>query len=271
MSLLVEQLCDQFAEILEQLEELRKQGKNIPELAVSRCVSHLYIPSPHLDKYLDQLKIFLDLPKPKQEEITKAGYLLEEIALICFCGLRGCTNVKSFRSPSAQYDLVISGDTKLWKSICEFLFLDFNQRDIVIEVKATTDSLSDSQFARLCSIMSLNLTNTGLGIFFTLNGASGFPKAGDSRQQKIGNARLRQVIFHASTKKAIVVLDKNDILTLNQNGSLITLLIRKIRDLHELSGLPTAPVEELVEVDLPKSPSQLKQIYTQICSINASD
>ena len=161
---------------------------------------------------------------------------------------------------------MISGDTLQWKLITEILYLNFTQRDIVIEVKATTDSLSDSQFARLCSIMSLNLTNAGLGIFFTLNGASGFPKSGEARQQKIGNARLRQVIFHASTKKAIVVLDKNDILTLNQNGSLIALLMTKISDLNQLSGLPTAPVEELEDVDLPESPSQLKQIYTQICA-----
>lgn len=248
------------------LEGLKEHGKKLSEECVSRLASPLYIPHPILDEYLSRLNIFLDLPKPTQEEITKAGYLLEEIALICFCGLIGHTSIKSFRSPSAQYDLVISGDTMQWKLITEILYLNFTQRDIVIEVKATTDSLSDSQFARLCSIMSLNLTNAGLGIFFTLNGASGFPKSGEARQQKIGNARLRQVIFYASTKKAIVVLDKNDILTLNQNGSLIALLMTKISDLNQLSGLPTAPVEELEDVDLPESPSQLKQIYTQICA-----
>lgn len=258
MSLSQEQIVKQIMEGLQQID--------IDSPAVNPLISFLYIANPILEEYLFQLRTFLDLEKPQKEEITKAGYLLEEIALICFCGLAGFTSVKSFRSPSSQYDLLISGDTLHWKSICKFLYLDFNQRDLFIEAKAITAPLSDSQFARLCSIMSLNLTNTGLGIFFTLNGASGFPKEGEARQQKIGNARLRQVVFHASTKKAIVVLDKNDILTLNQNGSLITLLIRKIRDLHELSGFPTAPIEELVEVDLPESPSQLKQIYTQICS-----
>lgn len=247
-------------------EGLQKYGKNIPEEAVNHLAANFYIANPILSEYLSRLQVFLELPNPTKREVTKAGYLLEEIAIICFCGLVGYGNLKSFRSPSAQYDLVISGDTRQWETIIGLLYLNLNQRDIVIEAKAIKKSLSDSQFARLCSIMSLNLTNTGLGVFFTLNGASGFPKEGDSRQQKIGNARLRQVLFCASTKKAIVVLDKNDILSLNQNGSLITLLIRKIRDLHELSGLPIAPVEELVEVDLPESPSQLKQIYTQICA-----
>lgn len=77
---------------------------------------------------------------------------------------------------------------------------------------------------------------------------------------------MRQVVFHASTKKVIIVLDKDDIFKLNQSGSLITLLIRKTRNLHELSGVPNAPVEEFVEADLPESPSKLKQIYTQICN-----
>ena len=258
MSLSQEQIVKQIMEGLQQID--------IDSPAVNPLISYLYIANPLLEEYLSQLRTFLNLEKPQKEQITRAGYLLEEIALICFCGLAGFTSVKSFRSPSAQYDLLLSGDTPHWESICKFLYLDLNQRDLLIEAKAITKPLSDSQFSRLCSIISLNLTNTGLGIFFTLNGASGFPQVGESRQQKIGNARLRQVIFYASTKKAIVVLDKNDILTLNQNGSLITLLIRKIRDLHELSGLATAPVEELVEVDLPESTSQLKHIHTQICS-----
>jgi len=258
MSFTQEQIIENIIEGLKQID------RDNP--AASKLYSYLYTADPDLDEYLSQLKEFLDLSNPNKQEIIRTGYLLEEIALICFCGLVGYTSVKSFRSPSAQYDLLISGDTVHWKSICELLYLDFNQRDIVIEAKAITKSLSDSQFARLCSIMTFNLTNTGLGIFFTLNGASGFPEEGKPRQQKIGNARLRQVIFQAATKKAIVVLDKNDILTLDKNGSLITMLIRKIRDLQELSGIPNAPVEECIEVDLPESPSKLKQIYKTICA-----
>ena len=99
--------------------------------------------------------------------------------------------------------------------------------------------------------MEHHLTNAGLGIFVTLNGASGFPKRGDSRQRKVTDCRLTQVVFHAKTNKIIVVLDKEDLLELTKNGSLIEVLTRKIRDLSELSGLPTVPTENYQETDLP--------------------
>ncbi|WP_202950702.1 hypothetical protein [Pseudanabaena sp. PCC 6802] len=255
---------DYVKQVLEALEVLKNRDPNDTS-DIALLASYLYTAIPELSEHLSKLKKFVDLNKPTQDDIQKAGYLLEEIALLSFCGLSGYTSLKSFRSPSSQYDLVIGGDTVEWKSICDLLYIEFNQRDIVVEAKATTEKLSDSQFARLCCIMSYNLTNTSLGVFFTLNGASGFPEEGKARQQKIGNSRLRQVVFHAATKKAIVVFDKYDILTLDQNGSLITLLIRKIRDLCELTGKPNAPVEEFVEVDLPESPSRLKQLYEEIC------
>ncbi|MEA5503235.1 hypothetical protein VB735_08965 [Halotia wernerae UHCC 0503] len=49
----------------------------------------------------------------------------------------------------------------------------------------------------------------------------------------------------------IVVLDKDDIFELGKNGSLIQTLVRKIRDLDELSGLPTPSAEQREEIDLP--------------------
>jgi hypothetical protein len=107
--------------------------------------------------------------------------------------------------------------------------------------------------------MELNISTTvGLGVFFTLNGASGFPQSDDSRLRSIRDSRLRQVLFHAKTQKLIVVLDKNDIFALGKNGTLIRILARKIRDLCELSGLPTPPVDQIEEIDLPP---HLKQLY----------
>ena len=55
------------------LEGLKEHGKKLSEECVSRLASPLYIPHPILDEYLSRLNIFLDLPKPTQEEITKAG------------------------------------------------------------------------------------------------------------------------------------------------------------------------------------------------------
>jgi DNA integrity scanning protein DisA with diadenylate cyclase activity len=86
---------------------------------------------------------------------------------------------------------------------------------------------------------------------------AGFPQSGDTRQRAISDCRLRQVIFHAKTQKRIVVLDKNDIFELGKNGSLIQILVRKIRDLDELSGLTTPSVEQTEEIDLPDHLNQL--------------
>ena len=136
--------------------------------------------------------------------------------------------------------------------------MDISQRDIVIEAKAKNSKLPDKDFARLCSIMNENYTGAGLGIFFTLKGATGFPDKNSSvRQRKISDCRLRQALFHAKTGKFIVVLDREDILELEKNGTLLQILTRKIRDLRELSGIPTAPIEQFVEIDLP---SHLKEL-----------
>jgi hypothetical protein len=42
------------------------------------------------------------------------------------------------------------------------------------------------------------------------------------------------------------------------NGTLIQIITRKIRDLFELSGLPTTPAKEFYEIDLP---IHLKSLY----------
>lgn len=220
--------------------------------ASDKMASYLYTPDKKLQEFIEELKKFTQLPKPTQSESKKAGELLEQIACLVFRGLKGATSLKSFQSAGPQYDFLVSGDQPAWLHVCNLLYLKGNQRGIVVEAKATKQPLPDKQFARLCSIMELNLSSTvGLGVFFTLKGATGFPDSNDSRQRAIRDSRLRQVIFHAKTQKLIVVLDKNDIFTLSKNGSLIQLLVRKIRDLCELSGLPTCPVEQIEEIDLP--------------------
>lgn len=63
---------------------------------------------------------------------------------------------------------------------------------------------------------------------------------------------MRQVLFHAKTGKAIVVLDVEDIFALDKPASFIQILISKIRELDYLSGLePLEPCEDPV-FDLPK-------------------
>jgi hypothetical protein len=239
------------------IDALVKLDRDSP--ASDKLASHLYIPDRRLLEYLEELNKFTQLQNPTLSQSKKAGELLEQIACLVFRGLKGATSFKSFQSAGPQYDFLISGDQLAWLHVCNLLYLKENQRGIVVEAKATKEPLPDKQFARLCSIMELNISTTvGLGVFFTLNGASGFPQSDDSRLRSIRDSRLRQVLFHAKTQKLIVVLDKNDIFALGKNGTLIRILARKIRDLCELSGLPTPPVDQIEEIDLPP---HLKQLY----------
>lgn len=219
----------------------------------NKLASYLYKADDKLCEYLDKFKIFTELKKPTLKQRQQAGKLLEQVVLLVFNGLQGVQRTKSFQSAGPQYDLLISGNDHAWKMVCETLYLDWNKRNIVIEAKATKATLPHKQFARLCSIMEHHLRDAGLGIFVTLNGATGFPKRNSKeRQKKVSDCRLLQIIFHARTNKIIIVLDKEDLFELSRNGTLIELLIRKISDLSELSGLPTASVENWQEdVDLP--------------------
>ena len=233
------------------LESLKLLDADSP--AVEPLLSYLYIANPFLSNLLEQLDVFLNKKRPTEKERQDAGYLLEKIALVAFTSLEGYSDVSSFQSAGPQHDLLITGDTTKWITLCKVLHIETACRSLLLEVKATKNKVDDSQFARLCSIMRENLTETGLGVFFTLKGATGFPKTDtDTRQKKISDARLRQVIFYAHTQKSIVVLDKEDIFALNKNGSLPSILVRKIRDIRDLSGLEIPPVNDLKKIDLPR-------------------
>ena len=92
---------------------------------------------------------------------------------------------------------------------------------------------------------------SGARRFFTLNGASGFPKSNSKKSSCIKDARLLQIIYSAKTGKKIIVLDKDDILELDKPGSLMRTLIRKIREIEELTNVENAPGTELKKVSLP--------------------
>ncbi|MEO0928907.1 MAG: hypothetical protein AAFY63_23995 [Cyanobacteria bacterium J06643_13] len=220
--------------------------------ALDKLASYLYIADPRINQYLEKFNRLLQTEKPPKNQLQERGKILEQIVYLVFNSLKGVTSLKSFQSAGVQYDLVVSGDDVNWHPVCKQLYMDVSQRDIVIEAKAKNSKLPDKDFARLCSIMSENYTGAGLGIFFTLKGATGFPDDSSSaRQRKIGDCRLRQALFHARTGKFIIVLDRKDIFQLGKNGTLLQILTRKIRDLRELSGLPTVSVEKFVERDLP--------------------
>jgi hypothetical protein len=240
-------------ELVEDLLKILSDLDDPSDPTSDKIGSYLYVTNPKLSDYLKKFEDHLNIDNPSGSQLRERGYLLEQIIYLVFRGLKGASSFKSFQSAGPQYDLLITGDNEQWIIVCKFLYLDIQTRDIVIEAKAKKDPLPDKDFARLCCIMDLNLTNSGLGIFFTIKGATGFPTKNDStRQRCLKDCKLRQVLYHAKTGKYIIVLDKDDILSLGKNGTLIKLLQRKIRDVRELSGIPTTTVELNEEIDLPK-------------------
>jgi len=241
-----------YTQIIGALEYLKRDSPESDQL-----INWLYTPDSRLSNFLIELETFLKINKPTKEQRQEAGYLLEKILLLAFKGLAEYSEIKNYQSASHQYDLLISGDSSKWDIVCDRLYLrnvqqNQSYRGILIEAKAIGGSVSSAQFARLCHIMSMELCSTvGLGIFFTIEGAARFPKRGEDRIGCVRYARLCQVIYYARSGKKVVVLDKNDIFELDKSGSLIRILIRKVKELEELSGLPTPSVSDFVDIDLP--------------------
>ena len=228
------------------------EGFDSDNPASNKLASYLYVADQKISEYLVKFEQLLSIENTTQKERLERGKILEQIVYLVFRSLAGVISIKSFQSASSQYDLVVSGDDVKWHAVCKQLYMDISQRDIIIEAKTKNSKLPDKDFARLCSIMNENYNGAGLGIFFTLKGATGFPERNStSRQRKISDCRLRQALFHAKTGKFIVVLDKEDIMALGKNGTLLQILTRKIRDLRELSGFLTVSIEQFVETDLP--------------------
>lgn len=235
-----------FRFAVEALEKARSGDPAALDLA-----SYYYVADPRLGPLIQELTELVEFKRLRSSTDTRrAGQLMEQIAFLVFSTVIGASSIKSFQSAGPQYDLLVSGDTLPWLMLCSLLFLGEHHRSILVEAKAVAGRLPDREFARLCAIMETNLPAVGLGVFFTLSGASGFPD-GSKRQRSIRDSRLRQVLYHAKTGKAVIVFDLADLMALRENGTLVEILIRKIRDISELSGLPAGATEELIEKDLP--------------------
>lgn len=187
-------------------------------------------------------------------EDEDAGRLMEEIALLAMRCLKGYETVKSYQSYAAQIDLLISGSSSNWVMLMRYLHLDTSYRSIVIEAKNLNKRVDDKQFSRFCYHLQNTFISTAqLGVFFTRFGATGFPNSENSkskppRMRPIRDAQATQIIFHAITKKFIIVLDHNDILKLGETGYLPRIIEAKIREIEQWSGFETGPIDV---IDLP--------------------
>lgn len=242
-----------MARFFETLEELKTEDP-----AADAIVAYLYTADPKLPSILEEVFALAALPHRSRSQERAMGELMEKVAYLAFSRLKGKSSIKSFQSAGPQYDLIVTGESSDWLTLCRFLYMEIASRDIIVEAKATKRRVSDKQFARLCAIIDHNLHTAGLGVFLTLEGASGFPTAG-RRQRGLRDCRLRQVIYHARKGVPVVVFDKTDLQDLSGNGSLVRILIRKIRDVSELSGLPTNPVSCVIDLDLPDHLAALRE------------
>lgn len=216
----------------------------------------LYAPDPKLGPLLKKVD---GLMKKKAKGTLSAaqkrtlGYTLEKVVLLSFQGLVGINAIKSYQSAGPQHDLLVKGIDELWRAVCQTINLP-EPGGMLIESKATTDKVGDKEFERLGNIVTHHFRNTvAIGIFFAIEGATGFPRSGQvTRSASLKAACLTQAVIYYSANKPIVVLDWTDIRTLDQPGALLTLLERKVREIEEMSGLREPPPPKPVSVDLPK-------------------
>lgn len=225
--------------------------------AVDQLAALLYTPDSKLGSFIVRIENMQstaarlkgkDALKVKQD----TGYLMESIAVLSFQSLVGWSELKSYQSAGPQHDLLIDGSSLEWQSLWRYFGIEPSVRQaLVVETKAIGSRLADSEFARLCAVMDHNLSHAGLGIFFTLKGASGFPRPGKT-VKGLRDCRMRQVIYFAKTSKPVIVFDEHDIKQLSSSGALPILIRRKIKEISELTGLSTVPVPQFKEIVLPE-------------------
>lgn len=241
-------------------------AQNLPILLKNFQVEeYLYSPS---DALLQRIDEYIQWCEERRTE--DAGHLMEELALLAFLSIKGSASFKSFQSYSPQIDLSVKGSDANWRIFCEHLRIDWDKRTILVEAKNISDTVDEQQFRRFCSIVETMFLNDCLvGVFFTRYGASGFPEETEIttvatiRQRGLRDAAATQLLFHARTKKYVIVLNDKDIRSLVRPGAFIQILNRKLRQVEEWTGLPVSFTESYEEVDLPK---HLKRHYTSFAA-----
>jgi len=239
-----------LAQYTEDLDEDARIDAFLDTIDKWRLIEKLYIPDEILIKRLEEFKKWCSSKTGEDP-----GRLMEEIALLSLRCLRGADVIKSYQSYAAQFDLLVSGSSRSWLLIMQILHLDNKYRSIMVEAKNLNNRVNDNQFSRFCYHIQNTFTNTvQLGIFYTRFGATGFPmkETKSKRQRKLSDAQATQILFHAKNNKFVVVFNQEEILALDQAGSLISILEKKIRQVEGWTGLPINEDVTILEVDLPK-------------------
>lgn len=222
-------------------------GKARAEILEAQSWSQLIIKeSPQLNS---RLKDYFDWSAGLKVE--NPGDLLEEVTYLLFQSFVGVGNTRSFQSYAPQHDLVVDGDSNAWVYLMHYLHLPISGRSIVVECKNQKGEISDHQFSRLCSILQNKFEDTAhLGVFISHTPATGFPKRG-RKQRALRDARATQALFHAKTRKYVVVVDHEDLIKISKGMSLPKILESKIREVESSTGMNFDFDEEWKEILLP--------------------
>jgi hypothetical protein len=241
-----EEFFEQYIEALEQVGEATGPLQNLSSL--------LYPANDELDQYIQKLEAICSKQHPTDADKREAGNLMEQIAFLAFRNLARADSLQSYRSPVGQHDLLVSGQDVPWTMLMSMCQGNKNFGGILVEAKAWGGKVGTAEFLRLYALIEISMKySCDIGVFFTVKGASGFPRDPGTHQTKVSECRLLQVLAMAKSGIRVVVFDLDEIKTLVQAGSLPVALQRKIKDIEAINGrwLPsTSPDVQLV--DLPE-------------------
>lgn len=216
-----------------------------------------YVPPPRLPAVLAEISKLRSKANKTQKELARLGKLVECAAFLAFRALSPTPVLRSWTGPNFQIDVLVQGNQADWEALFSHLNISASGRCMLVEAKGTGGQVDDPIFGRMCTLLTQNFGGQcGLGVFVTLSGAKGFRD-----RRKLGSARLRQIVFHASTRIPVVVFDFNDLLSLTKPGSLPRLLRAKIDDIQFLLGEPIDPGTCQQQNSLPE---HLEQVDIQL-------
>ena len=116
---------------------------------------------------------------------------------------------------------VASGSSTMWNKLVDFVCARDRCTSIVVEAKTTAGASGAPEFMRMCGILSLAFSDGGgMGVFFAMDGASGFERRKRGPKRVAHDARLIQLLFYSRYDVPIVVFDSTDIGRLSEAGSL---------------------------------------------------
>jgi hypothetical protein len=210
----------------------------------------LYSPDPRLRDELEKLKLARDLGLSDQEK----GKQMERVAGLVLRGAKWLERPRSFQSATAQYDLICSVDVVVGGFFAMALGLQTGFSSFIVEAKAESKPVANTDFLRLCSLVGTGSEVVRLGIFFTICGGSGFPKPGGRAQKGLQDSRLSQLLFYYGNRRYVLVFDIADLEQLERPGSFVRFLKQKMEAVREGYGYYADPALVSIGVDseLPK-------------------